>query len=214
MVAHHHDVAAFQRAGLHDARDAVIGIEAADDRLHELFFALAAPCARAVDDRALAREHRRVLHETGVGIGLVGFQHGHDDAAVLQRLDVGVVLRERFPVVGLAQFGRRRDALHHRPRGPPHYRLTEHRSSYRCVLKSLGPACLAKSARRALVPGIARAARPSVLRTRGKAHKGQGRTPEGAAAPAGSSGRKAGGTTRARPFPSPASRRTRRRPPE
>ena len=113
VVAHHHDVAAVQRAGAHDVLHVLVVEELAHGRLDLVLLAVAAVGARVRDDGAAARDNGRVLHEAGIGVLLERRQHGHFDAAFLEGRDVVVMLLERQLVVGLAQFRSRRDALDH-----------------------------------------------------------------------------------------------------
>ena len=113
MVAHHHDVAAVQRARAHDALHVLVVEELAHGRLDLVLLAVAAVGARVRDDGAAAGDDSGILDEAGVGELLEGGQDGHFDAALLEGRDVVVMLLEGFLVIRLAEFGRGGDALDH-----------------------------------------------------------------------------------------------------
>ena len=137
VVAHHHHVAAVERAGAHDVLHAAIVEELAHGGLDLVLLAVAAGRAGVGDDGAAARDDGRVLHEAGVGELLERRQHRHLHAAVLEGRDVVVVLLACQLVVRLAQLGCRRDALHHALGGAADDNIGElgHVCSFSCAVR-------------------------------------------------------------------------------
>ena len=89
----------------------VVVEELANGGLHFLGLAIAGAGARVVDDGAAAGDNGGVLNEAAVGILLHCGKHGNVHAALLQGLDVGVVLLNRLLVNRLAQLRCAGDAV-------------------------------------------------------------------------------------------------------
>ena len=111
MVAHHHDIAAVERARGLNVLDVLVVKEAAHDRLDLVLLAVAAVRAGVGDDGAAARDDGRILNEAAVGILLKRGQDGDVDAALLKGVLVVVVLLDGALVHGFAQFRSAGDAV-------------------------------------------------------------------------------------------------------
>ena len=102
VVADHHDVAGFHRAGCLDALD-LARIEALHGFLDDLGLAAPRFGAGAGDDGAARGAEHRVLDEHRVGEAFVRRQQSDVHVAGLQGADVGVVLLQGLGVVRLAE---------------------------------------------------------------------------------------------------------------
>lgn len=85
--------------------DMVVVEELADGGFHLGSLAVAGACTRIVDDGAAAGDYRRVLNEAGIGVLFQRRQNGNLNAALLQRLDIGIVLLDGLFVNGLPSSG-------------------------------------------------------------------------------------------------------------
>ena len=111
VVAHHHDVAAVERARGDDVLDVLVVEELADGRLDLILLAVTGISAGVGDNGAAARDDRGILHEARVRVLLQCRQLGYFHAALLQGGDVVVVLLHGALVDGLAQLRGARDAV-------------------------------------------------------------------------------------------------------
>src|SRR5215212_9784976 len=136
MVPDLEDVPAIERTRTGDAFGALV--EPGQYLLDLVNFPPPALCSEVRDDRAPVGHDRRVFDEDRIGVPLVGAQHGHLQAAPLERADVVVVLLAGLLVIRPPQVRGRYPGVDRFRDGPDDGFAKHPRTSPRGIVRGAG----------------------------------------------------------------------------